>query len=146
MKYGSGSSSSSEDEDESQKQQKKEDAEENNLHLKPGGSGVMAKKLELVVHSAPAVQPNASLDTRRHLDPTTKEVKYNPKYEELYAPVIGPVNPYKTQQEASVRNTVTGFVEPAHVNDFQFDLQRKTFHSYGESFKALLTFWPGWPY
>ena len=25
-----------------------------------------------------------------------------------------------------------GFVEEAHISDFQFDNQRKTFHSYGE--------------
>ena len=27
----------------------------------------------------------------RHIDPTTKEVKYNPKFEELYAPQVSPV-------------------------------------------------------
>ena len=30
-----------------------------------------------------------------------------------------------------VQNTLAGYVEPAHVNNFQFELERKTFHSYG---------------
>ncbi len=71
------------------------------------------------------------MDDRRHIDATTKELAYNPKFEELYAPVAGPVNPNKTQQEAAVKNTLAGYVEPAHVNDFQFELERRTFHSYG---------------
>ena len=137
--YGSGSGSSSEDEEDTKK--KEEGLEESTLHLKPGGSGILAKKLELCVASAaPAVQPNSSLDSRRHVDPGAKEVKYNPKYEDLYAPVVGPANPFKTEQEASARNTVTGFVEPAHVNDFQFDLQRKTFHSYGKQIRKMYLF------
>lgn len=53
------------------------------------------------------------------------------RYEDLYAPQLGPVNPNKSQQEAAVKNTITGFVEPAHVSDFQFELQRKTFTSFG---------------
>ncbi len=44
---------------------------------------------------------------------------------------IGPHNPFKTEQEAAVKNTLSGYVEPAHVNDFQFETQRRTFHSYG---------------
>ena len=44
---------------------------------------------------------------------------------------IGPHNPFKTEQEAAVKNTLSGYVEPAHVNDFQFETQRRTFQSYG---------------
>ena len=44
---------------------------------------------------------------RRHLDPSAAEVKYNPKYEELFAPEIGPVNPFKTQQQAAKKNRQT---------------------------------------
>jgi hypothetical protein len=32
----------------------------------------------------------------------------------------------------SSRNVTAGYVEPAHINDFQFDNQRKTFTSYGK--------------
>ena len=81
--------------------------------------------------AAPTVQPNEKMDDRRHLDPTTKELAYNPKFEELYAPLAGPVNPHKTQQESAVKNTLAGYVEPAHINNFQFELERRTFHSYG---------------
>ena len=81
--------------------------------------------------SAPFVQPNETMDTRRHLDPASKEVKYNPKYDDLFAPVVGPVDPNKDEDDYAPKNSLTGFIEKAHVNDFQFDLQRKTFHSYG---------------
>jgi pre-mRNA-processing factor 17 len=72
------------------------------------------------------------MDTRRHIDPTSKVIEYNPKFDELFAPVIGPSDPNKSDQDNAPKNTLTGFIEPAHVNDFQFDVQRKTFHSYGE--------------
>ena len=71
------------------------------------------------------------MDTRRHLDPASKEVEYNPKYDDLFAPVVGPVDPNKDEDDYAPKNSLTGFIEKAHVNDFQFDLQRKTFHSYG---------------
>eukprot|EP00058_Branchiostoma_floridae_P004314 XP_002589802.1 hypothetical protein BRAFLDRAFT_125902 [Branchiostoma floridae] len=61
---------------------------------------------------------------------TTKEVAYNPTYDQLFAPQIGPVNPFKTQQDSAHKNTLSGFVEEAHVNDFTFEVQRRTFHSY----------------
>ena len=44
---------------------------------------------------------------------------------------MGPVNPYKTQQFSATRNTLAGYVEEAHVSEFQFETQRRTFHSYG---------------
>ena len=45
---------------------------------------------------------------------------------------VGPINPYKTQQAQAVRNTLSGFAEPAHFSRFQFDNQRQTFSSYGK--------------
>lgn len=56
---------------------------------------------------------------------------YNPKYEELYAPVQGPENPYLTNQQRAHRNTLSGFVENAHISAFNFENQRRTFHTYG---------------
>lgn len=56
---------------------------------------------------------------------------YNPKYEELYAPVQGPENPYLTTQQRAHRNTLSGFVEKAHISAFNFENQRRTFHTYG---------------
>lgn len=44
---------------------------------------------------------------------------------------MGPANPFKTRQQLAVKNSLTGFVEPAHFDNFQFENQRRTFHSYG---------------
>ncbi|CAG0898940.1 unnamed protein product [Darwinula stevensoni] len=85
----------------------------------------------LTLNAAPEVAPNDSLDRRLHIDPTTKELSYNPKYEELFAPHVGPLNPFLTQQQRAHKNTLSGFVEPAHLNEFQFENQRRTFQSYG---------------
>ena len=145
--YDSGSSSGeSSDEDETSK--KPVISEESTIHLKKPPSslftssstvGKRLKKSECrlqnhlfqAIMAAPVVQPNEKMDDRRHLDPGTKELAYNPKFDELYAPVVGPQNPNKTQQENAVKNTLAGYVEPAHLNDFQFELERRTFHSYG---------------
>ncbi len=66
------------------------------------------------------------------IDPGLKEVVFNPTYEQLYAPEVGPTNPYKTRQQLAPKNMLSGFVEPAHFDKFQFENQRRTFHSYGE--------------
>lgn len=73
----------------------------------------------------------SSLDPRRHIDPLSKELAYNPKYEELFAPVKGPEHPFKTGQQKAHKNTLSGYVEKAHMNEFNFENQRRTFHSYG---------------
>ena len=62
------------------------------------------------VVSAPIVQPNETMDDRRHVDPGTKLLEYNPKFDDLYAPLMGPVDPHKTQQEAATKNTLAGFM------------------------------------
>lgn len=56
---------------------------------------------------------------------------FNPKFEELFAPQVGPENPFKTQQQKATRNMLSGYVEKAHLNEFEFENQRRTFHSYG---------------
>lgn len=56
---------------------------------------------------------------------------HNPKYEELYAPTYGPENPFQTQQMKAQRNMLSGYVEKAHISEFQFENQRRTFTSYG---------------
>ncbi|XP_076466522.1 pre-mRNA-processing factor 17-like [Babylonia areolata] len=101
-----------------------------NAHLQPlDKSNSISSSMMLV--SAPEVESNTDSSGIRHLDPLTKEVKYNPKYEELYAPQVGPSNPNLTQQAQAERNTLAGFAEPSHFNDFQFENQRRTFTSYG---------------
>ena len=73
-----------------------------------------------------------SLDDRLHLDPLTKELKYNPRYDVLYAPVLGPEKMNESPFDKVKRNMLSGFAEPAHVNDFDFEMQRRTFASYGK--------------
>ena len=65
------------------------------------------------------------------MDDTGKELTYNPRYEELWAPKYGPDNPMVSDHHKAIKNTLSGYVEKACVNDFQFDNQRKTFFSYG---------------
>ncbi|XP_047124360.1 pre-mRNA-processing factor 17 [Hydra vulgaris] len=80
----------------------------------------------------PVIDRKFEYDEKRYLvDSSTKELKLNIKYDDLFKPEIGPVHPYKTQQQLAKRNTLAGFVEKANVSDFQFDNQHKTFISYG---------------
>ena len=120
--YGSDSSSDSSDDEETTKP-----SDEATLHFK---KPAQTKGITALV-AAPTVQPNESMDDRRHLDPSTKELAYNPRFDELYAPVAGPANPKKSQQQQAEKNMISGYVEPAHFNAFQFELERRTFHSYG---------------
>jgi pre-mRNA-processing factor 17 len=53
-------------------------------------------------------------------------------YEELFAPEVGPVNPFLSDQQRSTRNILSGYVEQAHLNEFEFENQRRTFTSFGE--------------
>lgn len=72
-----------------------------------------------------------SSDVARAIDPSTKELAYNPKFDELFAPVQGPDNPFLTDQMRAPRNTLSGYVEKAHISAFNFENQRRTFHTYG---------------
>lgn len=70
--------------------------------------------------------------SKRHIDSTTKELSYNPKFEELFTPEFGPENPFQTQQQKAIKNMLSGYVEKAHISEFQFENQRRTFTSYGK--------------
>ncbi|XP_045110448.1 pre-mRNA-processing factor 17-like isoform X1 [Portunus trituberculatus] len=106
-----------------------EDSEELVQHLKPIESAhTVGKDLQLVV--SPEVTSTKELDDRRHIDPSEKELKYNPKYDELYAPVLGPEALHSKYHEVD-RNSLAGHVETAHFNDFEFESQRRTFTTYG---------------
>ena len=49
------------------------------LHLSTAKKSGVSSLLSNPVVAAPSITLNASLDQRRHLDPTAKEIKYNPK-------------------------------------------------------------------
>lgn len=121
--YNSGSESASSDSEES-------NSAEKTLHLQPIDKEFSVAK-SLDVCAAPLVVASGSQDVQRVVDPTTKELQYNPKYEELFAPVQGPANPNLTDQMKAQRNTLSGYVEKAHISAFQFENQRRTFHTYG---------------
>ena len=136
LKYGSDSSSSGDDsESEDTPVQTKnvlQQDENTTLHLKPTTfNSTNSVASQIAIKAAPYVAVNEKMDLRRHIDPNAKEITYNPKYDELFAPTAGPAHPFKTQQEAANKNMLSGYTEPSHLNEFQFELQRRTFHSYG---------------
>lgn len=99
-------------------------------HLKPISSKYsIANSIQIV--ACPIVVPTERAVMERAVKTTEGELQYNPKYEELFAPVQGPDNPFKSDQQKAQKNTTTGFVEEAHISDFQFENQRRTFHSFG---------------
>ncbi|KAA0708176.1 Pre-mRNA-processing factor 17 [Triplophysa tibetana] len=126
VSYGSDSDSENESESRSVPQKADPDAVAHLQPLKSGGITTLA-----ALNSAPEVAVKEGVETGVHLDPALKEVVYNPSYETLFAPEFGPVNPFRTQQMAAPRNMLSGYAEPAHVNDFMFEQQRRTFSTFG---------------
>lgn len=63
-------------------------------------------------------------------DVSTK-LNYNAKYDDLYAPALGPSHPLKDSSHLPRKNFLTGQVEPTAINDYHFETQRKTFHVHG---------------
>ncbi|XP_069128076.1 pre-mRNA-processing factor 17-like [Argopecten irradians] len=108
----------------------KQSVEDLTAHLKPIQSGKSLVSTQML-DAAPLVITKEDVGVQRALDITTKEVKYNPKFEEMFAPQVGPSNPFKTQQMLATKNMISGYAESAHFNQFEFENQRRTFTSYG---------------
>jgi pre-mRNA-processing factor 17 len=123
--YGS---SGSESESDAEEVQTKAENPDEVAHLKPIDKTFSIAKTIQVVPDEIATTSSLS---ERAINPTDKELQYNPKYEELFNPVQGPENPFLTNQEKAIKNMTTGFIEHAHISHFSFENQRKTFHSYG---------------
>ncbi|CAH0605696.1 unnamed protein product [Chrysodeixis includens] len=124
--------SSSEDEGDTETEAIKGQSNESLLtHLKPVDTNFSVAKT-MQICAAPVVMPTNNDDTRV-LIPNNQELMHNPKYEELFAPTYGPENPFQTQQMKANRNMLSGYVEKAHISDFQFENQRRTFTSYGHA-------------
>ncbi|CAG9559637.1 unnamed protein product [Danaus chrysippus] len=121
-----GSSSEDEGDDEPQKEHSNETLL---THLKPVDPELSVAKT-MQICAAPVVVPTNNEDSRV-LVHNNKELTHNPKYEELFAPTYGPENPFQTQQMRATRNMLSGYVEKAHLSEFQFENQRRTFTSYG---------------
>lgn len=89
----------------------------------------------------------------------SKELSYNAKYEDLYAAKVnrliiwsgalqiayycffqvGPENPFLSEQQKAPKNTLTGFLEPAAVSNFQFEMQRRSFAQLGYALDPSMT-------
>ncbi|VDP28634.1 unnamed protein product [Schistosoma mattheei] len=80
---------------------------------------------------APVVEHKDEFLSLVPVDPQSHELIHNPTYEELFAPSFGPVNPFKSEKQLAPKNTLTGYVEEAHVNKFAFENQHRTFMTYG---------------
>lgn len=96
-------------------------------------------KSQLAVCAAPEVVPTGLDADQMHINLDTTELSYNPKFDVLFAPILGPVNPFKTQQQSVDRNMLSGHIEQAHVSEFQFENQRRTFTSYGYALDPSIT-------
>ncbi|XP_077976899.1 pre-mRNA-processing factor 17-like [Glandiceps talaboti] len=127
--YSSGDSNS----DDSDSDTREETKVVSTTHLKPLEKGETVKSLQsrFRLNAAPVVESKESVDTVQHIDPSKKEVMYNPQFDQMFAPQVGPVNPFKTTQQTAAKNTLAGYAEPAHYNEFTFETQRRTFTSYG---------------
>lgn len=44
---------------------------------------------------------------------------------------VGPSNPFKSENQKAKKNMLTGFVESAHINSFQFEQQIRAFDTLG---------------
>ncbi|VDO09628.1 unnamed protein product [Haemonchus placei] len=80
---------------------------------------------------APEVATKSILKQIAIVDPRTKELKTNPTYEQLFQPEAGPSNPFKSENQKAQKNVLTGFVEPAHFNDFHFTRELRSFDTLG---------------
>lgn len=70
-------------------------------------------------------------EKRAEIDPRKdKIIYYNPKYEDLYAPMFGP---RFDDEEDEGKNFLTGHIEDAFVDEAQFEEQRKQFHRHGKA-------------
>ncbi|KAL2546998.1 Transducin/WD40 repeat-like superfamily protein [Forsythia ovata] len=71
-------------------------------------------------------------DAQKPLNPTQHVVSFNPTYEQLWAPIVGPAHPYaKDGLAQGLRNHKLGFVENAAIEPFVFDEQYNTFYKFG---------------
>jgi pre-mRNA-processing factor 17 len=48
-----------------------------------------------------------AVDSLQHIDSLTDDMMHNPKHEELFAPGIGPDNPFQTRQQHAHKNILS---------------------------------------
>lgn len=98
------------------------------------------------VQAAPYVDESLVIDYRLKnefipvIDPhKTKELAFNAKYDDLYAPEYGPQHPDKPQEH---KNFVTGHIESTNINDVVFELERRAIHAAETEKRAQEKFLP----
>ncbi|XP_066900833.1 pre-mRNA-processing factor 17 isoform X1 [Halyomorpha halys] len=112
-------------------EEKKEDTNNDALlHLTPL-SIEQSSIIQTAICPAPAALPPVEYNPLKFIKPGCTEMTVNLKYEELFAADVGPENPYLTDQQKAPKNILSGYVEEAHMSEFQFENQRKTFQSFG---------------
>ncbi|CAI5497908.1 unnamed protein product [Closterium sp. Naga37s-1] len=68
------------------------------------------------------------------IDPSKRNLQFNPTYDQLWTPVVGPAHPHNADGRAlGLRNHRLGSVQDASVDSFVFDEQYHTFQAYGYS-------------
>ncbi|KAG1671100.1 Pre-mRNA-processing factor 17 [Nymphon striatum] len=101
----------------------------------PVSKNVISTSLNIMksvgLNAAPEIITKDDVQLTVPISANTKELTHNPKFEQLFCPVVGPANPFKTAQQKAAKNMLSGYVEPANVNEFHFESQRRTFGSYG---------------
>jgi hypothetical protein len=99
------------------------------------------KVISRAIQIAPEVYDNAPKEYyTKHL---SREVDYNPKYEALWTPVAGAHHPLRDDpmMVGGTKNVLTGFVENAHMNNFDFEEQYYAYQTYGNAHNP--TIWGG---
>lgn len=91
----------------------------------------LSLKSSISIDAAPMVLYSKEQDEHEFIDEKTKILTYNPRYEEMWTAKAGPYNPMITEFHQAPKNNLAGYVEKAAVSEFNFDVQRKTFMSYG---------------
>ncbi|KAL3654068.1 hypothetical protein CASFOL_003749 [Castilleja foliolosa] len=78
------------------------------------------------------VAGKAQSEVHKPIDPTQRLVSFNPTYDQLWTPIVGPSHPYSKDGLAQgLRNHKLGFVENANIESFVFDEQYNTFYKFG---------------
>lgn len=116
------------DSDKEDEKDDKNDPKDSKLHLQPLPE---SSSLQTAICPAPTALPPVEYNPLNFVKPGSTEITVNLKYEELFAPDLGPENPFLTAQQKAPKNILSGYVEEAHMSEFQFENQRKTFQSFG---------------
>ena len=136
VQYDSDSSEESDAPAKSKASQSVKDAE------RQAGDKPVDNALSLQIVPKPDLCPNVDesmlvdykrkVEKRPEIDPRKdKIIYYNPKYEDLYAPMFGPR--FDDEEDFDGKNFLTGHIEDAFVDEAQFEEQRKQFHRHGKA-------------